>query len=933
MHSLAGLLPRECGLPEPLSDDIELLDRLFARVLAEQEGDAFLELAHRFIQVAHSEGTTPAALFAALPELADPATCSSLLRALTVLFQLLNTSEQKEIVRVNRERADGRDGRPRPESIRDAVYRLKDAGVSAEQMRALVLRLDLSPTLTAHPTEARRRAVLDKLLRMAEALSSRVPASAIRSLDQPLGDSVERSEENVLRTLTELWQTDEIRTAAITVREEARNVLYFFERTILDVVAWLHDDLARALRSAYPDEAFDTGPFLTFRSWVGGDRDGNPNVTSDVTWETLLEHRRAALDFYLSRVHRVRIALTLGQKGAPEGDPLRQSVASDLEAVPIPVEMARRHRAEPYVIKLLCIAERLRAARRHVENQAAGGDGAPDAWAYRDDTEFLSDLETVDAALRRNHATAIADTGDLAHLIHQARTFGFHLASLDIRQHSDVHATAVGEILHLAGVLPVGTRYADLPEEAKVALLTSELRSPRPLVAIDAPLSDLSREVLNVFHVVRRARRELSARSVTCYIVSMTHGVSDLLEPLLLAKEAGLRGEIDFVPLFETIDDLARSGDLMTRLFNTPEYRLHVASRAEFQEIMLGYSDSSKDGGFLAANWALQDTQAKLAAVCASAGVRLRLFHGRGGTVGRGGGRANRAILSQPPGSFDGRIRFTEQGEVISFRYGLAPIAHRHLEQIVSASLIAASGIEPSVEPESWKAALREMAAHSRSVYRAMVHEDPSFWTFFAQATPIAHISRLPIASRPVSRSGTAITTVDDLRAIPWVFAWIQSRYIVPGWYGLGSALQWYAADKTQRLAELQQMYRDYRFFRAVVDNAQLELTRTSLETAQHYAARVSPADLGAALHDRIAAEHSRTVDWLLKVTGQQERLMEHAPVVRATVALRNPLVVPLSLLQVALMDAADRDPSPDRWREPLLLSITGIAAAMQSTG
>lgn len=933
MPSLAGLLPRECGLPEPLADDIELLDRLFAQVLAEQEGEQFLELAHRFIQVSHGEGTTPAELVAAVPELAVPENCSAVLRALTILFQLLNTAEQKEIVRVNRERADGRGGRPRPESIRDAVLRLKEAGVDADRMRDLVGRLDLSPTLTAHPTEARRRAVLDKLLRMAESLASRVPAGDIHGLDQPLGDSIERAEDSVVRTLTELWQTDEIRTSAITVREEARNVLYFFERTILDVVSWLHDDLRRALRSVYPGEDFDLGPFLTFRSWVGGDRDGNPNVTADITWDTLLEHRRVALDFYLARVHRVRIALTLGQKGAPAGDALHESLASDLAAIPLSPDLVRRHRAEPYVLKMLCIAERLRGARRHVENQAAGGDGVPDPWSYREDTDFVADLEVVEAALLRNHAGAIAETGDLSHLLCQARTFGFHLASLDVRQHSDAHAAAVGEILQIAGVLPPGTSYNALPEEAKVALLTSELRSPRPLVARDAALSSGTREILDVFGVIRRARRELSSRSVVCYIVSMTHGVSDLLEPLLLAKESGLRGEIDFVPLFETIDDLARSSDLMARLFNTPEYRLHVASRDEFQEIMLGYSDSSKDGGFLAANWALQDTQAKLAAVCEAAGVRLRLFHGRGGTVGRGGGRANRAILSQPPGSFDGRIRFTEQGEVISFRYGLAPIAHRHLEQIVSASLIAASGIEPASEPESWKAALRDMAAHSRRDYRRMVHDDPSFWTYFAQATPIAHISRLPIASRPVSRSGTAITTVDDLRAIPWVFAWIQARTIVPGWYGLGSALEWFAGEKPERLAELQRMYRDYRFFRAVVDNAQLELTRTSLETARHYADRVSPAELGKSIHGTICAEHGRTVAWLLKVTGQETRLMEHAPVVRATVALRNPLVVPLSLLQVALMDASDRDAEPERWREPLLLSITGIAAAMQSTG
>ncbi|MFM7322305.1 MAG: phosphoenolpyruvate carboxylase [Armatimonadota bacterium] len=933
MSSLADLQPRACGLPDALSDDIEWLDRIFAQVLAEQEGTMFLETAKRVLVASANPDATPESVFAAVPELSDPATCAGFLRAWTVLFQLLNTAEQKEIVRVNRARESDDPSTPRPESIRDAVFRLKDSGVGPVEMRRLLDCLDIAPTLTAHPTEARRRAVLDKLLRVAEALSDRVPRSEVRSLRQPLGDAGLRAEETLLRTLTELWQTDEIRSARITVGEEARNVLYFFDRTILDVVAWLHDDLRRALHEAWPGEAFDLSPFLTFRSWVGGDRDGNPNVTPVVTWETILQHRRVALGFYLARIERVRIALTLGAKGAAHDDPFREAVARELEAVPISAESARRHAAEPYVLKCLCIAERLRATRRHVENLAAGGDGAPDAWAYHAAGEFVADIGAVRDALRRNRASAIADTGDLVDLDTQARTFGFHLASLDVRQHSDVHAAAVGEILVAAGVLPEGTRYSELPEEAKVALLTGELRSPRPLVARDAQLSEGTRSVLEVFEVVRRARRELSERSVVCYIVSMTHGVSDLLEPLLLAKEVGLRGEIDFVPLFETIDDLRRSGDLMARLFAAPEYRDHVALRGDFQEIMLGYSDSSKDGGFLAANWALQDTQARLAAVCHGAGVRLRLFHGRGGTVGRGGGRANRAILSQSPGSFEGRIRFTEQGEVISFRYGLAPIAHRHLEQIVSACLIAASPSHVSEEPEAWRTALRAMSEHSRVVYRSVIHEDPTFWPFFARATPIAHISRLPIASRPVSRSGSAISTVDDLRAIPWVFAWIQSRYIVPGWFGLGSALSWYAEGDAAREDFLKGLYRDYLFFRAVIDNSQLELTRTVLSTARHYADRSDPPELGERFHRILAEEYARTVDWVKRITGQQDRLMQHAPVVRATVALRNPLVVPLSLLQVGLMDRADAAEDASVWQEAILLSITGIAAAMQSTG
>jgi phosphoenolpyruvate carboxylase len=374
----------------------------------------------------------------------------------------------------------------------------------------------------------------------------------------------------------------------------------------------------------------------------------------------------------------------------------------------------------------------------------------------------------------------------------------------------------------------------------------------------------------------------------------------------------------------------------MRELFAEPAYRLHLNARGTFQEIMLGYSDSSKDGGFLAANLTLYDTQSRLARACRDAGVTVRFFHGRGGTVGRGGGRANRAILSQPPGSFDGRIRFTEQGEVISFRYGVPPLGHRHMEQIISAALLAASdsGAQQDVRPE-WLAAMEHMAARSLEVYRALVHDDPEFWDFYAQATPIKHISRLPIASRPASRS-RKLSSVEALRAIPWVFAWVQSRYVVPGWYGLGSALKAFS-ESAEGIDLLAAMYRDWLFFRMVINNAQLELLRADIDTAAWYAARVEPAELGHRMHEQLAAEHRLSREWVLRITDQDD-LLGHAPVVRRTVALRNPALRPLSKLQVALLERLEEASGGDveanpAWQEAMLLSITGIAAAMQSTG
>jgi phosphoenolpyruvate carboxylase len=394
---------------------------------------------------------------------------------------------------------------------------------------------------------------------------------------------------------------------------------------------------------------------------------------------------------------------------------------------------------------------------------------------------------------------------------------------------------------------------------------------------------------------------------------------------------------LDVVPLFETIEDLRLCDELMRGLFDDPGYREHLRGRGTFQEIMLGYSDSSKDGGFLMANASLYETQARLAEVCREAGVDVRFFHGRGGTVGRGGGRANRAILSQPPGSFDGRIRFTEQGEVISFRYSVLPLGHRHMEQIVNAALLAASDrtSQPLVQSE-WRGALKHMAERSFQVYRELVHEDPDFWSFYRQATPIQHISRLPIASRPASRARQP-AGLDALRAIPWVFAWVQSRYVIPGWYGLGGALKAYAEQGAEQLALLETMCREWVFFRMVINNAQLELLRAHLPTARWYAARVRPPELGARIHERIAREHALSCEWILRITGQKD-LLEHAPVVRRTVELRNPALMPLSKLQVALMDRLDLEAEQDTelhaaWQEALLLSITGIAAAMQSTG
>jgi phosphoenolpyruvate carboxylase len=949
--SFLSLSPQDHQLPEPLSRDILLLDTTLGQVLREQAGDELIRLARRLYQGEGAED--PQRLLEIMPELKDIETVKRLLRAFTVFFQLLNTAEQKEIIRVNHVR-QARAGRtPRSESIREAVLQLKQSGFTAEQMQGLLGRIAISPTLTAHPTEARRRSVLDKLQTIAECLVQLSDSPEIPYLDRPINYQ-EHSLSRLQQMLTALWQTDELRSATFSVIDEVRNALYFFVHTIFEVVTWLHADMRSALREAYPATPFDIPPFLRFRTWVGGDRDGNPSVTPEVTWQAMLMYKTRALRLYLEKMVPLRRELTQSTRLAPPSEELLESIVRDQQSISLPQERLERFALEPYALKILYIQERLTASLNHLRNlsdfHAEGPGFLTPVSAYRNSTEMLEDLQILQRSLRRNRGAMLAEEGLLGDLVIQVKTFGFHLASLDVRQHSEEHEKALDEILSAAQAIPGGLRYTALPEEERVRLLTRELRQVRPLLPREWIGSAQTQSVLEVFEVIRHGRRYISPEAVHTYVISMTHDVSDVLEVLLLAKEAGLfrwkptptglelESELDIVPLFETIDDLQRCEGLMRRLFANEVYALHLRARGDFQEIMLGYSDSNKDGGYLAANWLLHNAQARLARVCRKHGITLQIFHGRGGTVGRGGGRSNRAILSQPPDSCNGRVRFTEQGEVISFRYSLPPIAHRHLEEIVHAVLLATSGrCGTRRGHRRWTEAMQQMSQRSLQVYRDLVYLDPDFWSFYTHATPIRHISRLPIASRPVFRPGQRLVGLENLRAIPWVFAWVQSRYVLPGWYGIGSALAWFAQQSEGNLSLLRQMYHAWPFFRTALDNAQLELTRAHLPTAAWYASRIRSEDQGRRIHEQIEREYERTRSWILQIT-QSEELIGRDSVIRKTVQMRNPILAPLSRLQIALLERWEEQEETQmegasNLREAILLSIIGIAAAMQSTG
>lgn len=905
------------GLTEELAQDIRELDEALGETLEAQEGADLIAQARSLIG---SQGELPN----------DPEKIRRLARAFTVLFQLINAAEQKEIVRVNRARRKGR----RNESIAEAIASLKQRGKNAEEVEAILKRIWICPTLTAHPTEARRRVVLDKILEITMALAQQ-ESPAEPNLVGPL-DLEGRAKSGIRLALTELWQTDEMRQTSLTVTEEVRNALYFFERTILEVVPWLYEDIERALNEHYPDHEWKVPKLISYRSWVGGDRDGNPKVTPEITWQTLLDHREQALTSYIECLERMRWDLTNSVKLVPVTEEFEASLLKDLQQVPLTELERSRYSQEHYVLKIRAMIVRLRTMvgdiagfRRHRH--------AHSEISYRAAADLLTDLRLMQESLRRNHGSLLADAGELPRLIRRIEVFGFTLATLDVRQHSEEHERAVSALLSASGVEP---DYSGLSEEGKVEVLSRELTNPRPLASADFAPDEQVANVLDVFRIIRRAREELAPDSIECYIISMTHGASDLLEVLLMAKEVGLvrvkpdgriESDIDVVPLFETIDDLHHCGELMASLYRQDVYRRHLESRGSSQEIMLGYSDSSKDGGYLSANWSLYRAQRDLAKVGREGGIQQRLFHGRGGTVGRGGGRANRAILSQPPGSFSGQIRFTEQGEVISFRYGLRPIAHRHLEQIVNAVIIATHDSASSApEPPAFDEAMEEMAMSSERAYRKTVHEDPEFWTFYTQATPIEFISFLTIASRPVFRPGKTLERIDQLRAIPWNFAWVQSRHVLVGWYGIGAALEGFQ-DKEL----LRRMVQEWPFFRTVIDNAQLELMRAHIPTSRIYAARVQPESVGKRLQEEIERDYDRTVSEILAISGQRE-VLENAPTVRATVNFRNPMVLPLNRMQIALMnrwESLSEEEQGGVWREAILQTIAGLAAAMQSTG
>jgi phosphoenolpyruvate carboxylase len=946
---------------DPLSRDVSMLGRLLGDVLREQEGEEGFALVEEYrarTKALRRRDPFPADFGAAgrrLLERTDalsPARARLLVRAFTTYFHLVNMAEERHRLRVLRRRGTAVRGGARKESIAEALLQAARAGVSAGRVRAFLQECAVEPVFTAHPTEARRRTVLEHLRRM---------ASLVESLDDPRRPPLETAalQDRLREAIAALWLTDEVRRQAPTVLDEVHNGLFYFEESLWDVVPRLYREMESGLAAAYPGKDMPAPAFLRFGSWMGGDRDGNPHVTARVTEVTLRVQKDTALALYAKELEYLKRRLSMTAPAAGLDPALTASLAADATCLPEEAALLQRHFPdEPFRRKAGLMLARVQAARRLNSarlREAAPAEAEDDAlalWrtsappelpraqdgraAYGGPSEMKADLAVLRSSLRGLRGGRIAD-GALLDLQRRLEVFGFHLARLDLRQHSQVHAAAVAEVLRARGI---ADDYQSLDEPARVALLARELsRPPGDVAAASLPFSPATTEALEVFATARRLQEELGPEVLDVYVVSMSAGASDVLEPLYLAWQAGLSDTLEVVPLFETIDDLHRCAGLMRELFDLPVYAARLRSRGGRQQVMLGYSDSNKDGGFVTANWELYRAQRALAATCREAGVQLLLFHGRGGAIGRGGGPTNRAILGQPPGTLEGRLRLTEQGEVAFARYSNPQIAHRHLEQtvnaVVRASLRDVRAARAAVPRPEWAAAMDRLSATAQETYRALVYDDPDFVRYFRQATPIDEVSELRIGSRPARRKGGG--RIQDLRAIPWVFSWTQSRHGLPGWFGLGSALAREArAQGAAGRRRLAAMYRGWPFFRSLIDNAQISLGRSDLAVARLYDGLVAPPKLRSRIFAAVAGEWRRTADGLRSVTGKRT-LLAASPVLRRSIRLRNPYVDPMSFAQVSLLRRLRRlrvgSPRREAVRKVVALSINGVAAGLQNTG
>jgi phosphoenolpyruvate carboxylase len=902
-----------------LSDDVYLLAGLLGEVIQSLAGEEAYQLEEDVRALAKDLRSGDEAARAHLAEMVHEAGTPELrilIRAFTNYFQLINLAEDNERIRRLQRREHAEPDVPRRGSVREAVLGLARRGVDAATMRELLSGAQVKMVLTAHPTEARRRTVIDKLARI---------FSVIRNLDErrALPYEIARARTRLAATIAELWSSNELRVTKPTVLDEVRAVLVYFGSTLVDVIPEIYRDLEEALAEAYPGEEIPVPAFLSFGSWIGGDRDGNPFVTPAVTVEALQIMRTAAISMLEGRLTELAGRLSVSELMTSAAPLLEPLLASYREMFPdLAEELASINAGEPYRQAVALMRERLRATRDRRDH------------AYASASELIADLLLVEQSLIAQSAGMIAG-GFLHDVIRLVEVFGFTFATLDIRDHAKRHETALHHVFAITGV---EQDYAGLDEAARCELLLGEIASRRPLVPIDLDtLQDDAREVIETFRTVRWLVNYEQPDAIHTYIISGTEAPSDILEVLLLMKETKLAhpgGEdarLRIAPLFEEGATLRNAPETMGYLLACEPYRAALTSSGGWQEIMIGYSDSNKDVGYLASTWELQQAQKQLADLLSGEGIPFLFFHGRGGSVGRGGGPTNVAIQALPPRTVEGRIKMTEQGEVISARYSTLPIAHREIELALGAILIRSVDLEnPRLQGEAtqYETALDAMADRSVEVYRDLVYGDPDFITFFQEATPINAIARLQLGSRPAKR--TASNRIQDLRAIPWVFSWTQARIILPGWYGIGTALS--EAIDREGVERLREMTEAWPFFRATLSNAELAMAKADMLIAERYVRLVASTEIRERIWGRIRHEYDLAVAAINAILDQ-EHLLDRESVLQRSIRRRNPYVDPLSFIEIELLERLRANPDDADVVDTLHLAVNGIAGGLRNTG
>ena len=923
-------LVKEPTVQEALSVDIRLLGSMLGQAIQRLSGDQAFQRVEDLRAAAKElrSAPTPNAARALRDQLAtlDVTELRTQIRAFSIYFDLINLAEQRARVRALRRRAVTLGNEPQSESPEAAFRSLAARGIDAEAVNAMLQTALICPVFTAHPSEARRRTILEKLETI-EHLLDRLEYGQL--LGQERGQVLAAVAEEV----ETFWLTSTVRLERPMVLDEVRQNLQIVEDTLFDVVPRVYREVEDALQAVYPGQAWNVPAFLKFGSWIGGDRDGHPHVDHKVTVEAVRLQQTTALKQYLVRMEQLERRLSHSDQWIHPGPTLRDSLQTSAELLNQPVLVSSH---EPYRARCQAISARLKRTLDHAERWSP-------AWSetaaqlppeiYHSREELLADLRTIQTDLEAQGATSAAH-GSVQEMIRLVEVFGLHLLTLDIRQHSGRHAQALDEIFRNAGV---HGSYLKLSPDQRLSCLQQELEQRRPLIPTRLAYSAETNEVVQTFRTMAAVLEQQAPEALHNYIISSTTEPAHLLEVLLLAREAGLFqpregiSRIDIIPLFEALEPLRESGPIMDRLLELSIYRRHLDLRGNVQEVMLGYSDSSKESGSLQSAWALDQTQRALVELGRRRGVTIQMFHGRGGAIGRGGGPANRAILAQPPGTVGGRLRMTEQGEVIADRYGHHAIAERHLEQVTNALFRSSFPEKETPNRSEWAAILDRLADRGCHHYRTLVYDTPEFLRYFEQATPIEEIASLKIGSRPTRRSGA--TSIDNLRAIPWVFSWMQCRHTLPGWFGLGGALEEYLQAEPNGLQTLQEMYKGWPFWSTLIDNAQMILAKADMTIAQLYADLVAEPEISQQIFGLISDEYHRACRLVCQITGQNQ-LLENMPILLTSIQRRNPYVDPLSFIQLVLLARLRAGAEPiDEIRTGVLESINGVASGLKNTG